>query len=50
MSLPAEVNLFVGTLASGVGISDFTIPLRFRPHRALLPDELKGYQVLQDLA
>ena len=44
-----EVNLFVGTLASGVGIADFTIPLKIQAAQGLsCPTSFKGYSVLQD--
>src|SRR6185437_10146083 len=42
-------NLFVGTLASGVGISDFTLPLKIQAAEGLqCPTSFKGYQILQD--
>ena len=41
-------NLYVGTLASGVGISDFTIPLKIQLAQGLsCPTHFLGYQVLQ---
>lgn len=41
-------NLFVGTLASGVGISDFTIPLKIQAAQGLsCPTHFIGYTVTQ---